>query len=109
MSKNLTPAQAIFAICLIIMVVLASVTIVVIMIDSEQPASVVEPVIGPIMERSTDPPKLPTGATNIKDAGNGWITFECNLAGKNRTFLYSRHKIHWDTRGPAVVITELRD
>lgn len=33
---------------------------------------------------------LPQGATNIKDVGNNWITFQWNNGGLNKCFLYHK-------------------
>jgi hypothetical protein len=62
--------------------------------------------IPPINESTNSEPRLPTNATNIKDVGNGWLTFQCEIAGRKRTFLFARYVVHYDPTG---VITELHD
>lgn len=46
---------------------------------------------------------LPPEAKNIKDLKEGWYTFEMNVEGKNRKFLYHVSGQRVDT------ITELRE
>lgn len=45
---------------------------------------------------------LPTGATKIRPLGNGWMTFELQVEGKTRKFMYGRFKSHQDAV-PAIV------
>lgn len=35
---------------------------------------------------------LPTGATNITHIGGGWLTFELEMKGRKRTFMYARSR-----------------
>lgn len=50
--------------------------------------------------------ELPDGATNVKKIGGGWVTFDVELEGKKRTFLFTRYATH---NGSTVgAITELK-
>lgn len=59
-----------------------------------------------VSEYSKNEPTLPSGANNLKEVGNGWITFEVEMVGKKRKFLYARMSNNY---GPSAVITELSD
>jgi len=51
---------------------------------------------------------LPTGVKNVRSMGNSWLTFELEVNGKNRKFLYRGNKL--DRSNCATeAITELRD
>ena len=64
------------------------------------------PKVAPINEYAVDAPNLPTNAKNIKDIGNGWLTFQCEVEGRNRKFLFARYYVNgWKTG----TITELKD
>jgi hypothetical protein len=40
----------------------------------------------------------PTGATNYRPIGNGWATYECEVAGKKRKFMvYRIGRSHYQT------------
>lgn len=50
---------------------------------------------------------LPQGATNIKDVGNNWITFQWNNGGPKKCFLYHKevdgineYRIGFETMAP---------
>jgi hypothetical protein len=62
--------------------------------------------IPPINDNGGAAPQLPKNATNIKDMGNGWLTFQCEIEGRKRTFLFARYVVHG---GPIGAITELSD
>ena len=51
--------------------------------------------------------KLPTGAKNIVDLGNGWLTFELIIDGKNRKFMYARYYTY--NKNFVGTITELKN
>lgn len=44
-----------------------------------------------IAERRHMSPVLPDGAKNMKDRGNGWMTFEFDMDGETKTFLFARY------------------
>ena len=51
--------------------------------------------------------KLPTGAKNIISVGNGWVTFDCDIGGRNRRFLAKDNRTYG---GDAVMsLTEIQD
>jgi hypothetical protein len=50
---------------------------------------------------------LPKDAKNIQDIGNGWLTFDLEVAGKKRTFMYARSRTYGSYAVP--VCTELSD
>lgn len=35
---------------------------------------------------------LPNGVSNVQSLGNGWLTFDLEVGGRKRTFLYARFK-----------------
>jgi hypothetical protein len=49
--------------------------------------------------------KLPNGSKKVLDLGNDWYTFELEIDGKNRKFLY--HSYHHGSDSSMDAITEL--
>jgi len=45
---------------------------------------------------SDDPSMLPTDATNIRDLGNGWATFNLPVGNQTLTFLYHRSSTYYN-------------
>lgn len=35
---------------------------------------------------------LPIGAYDVRDIGNGWHTFECEINGKTKMFMFARYR-----------------
>ncbi len=50
---------------------------------------------------------LPAGAKNVTHVGNGWVTFDLDVKGRVRTFLYARTLASGQYPVPA--ITELSE
>jgi len=50
---------------------------------------------------------LPANASNVKSLGNYWYSFELEINGKRRQFLYRAYRM--DTNCATETITELRD
>jgi hypothetical protein len=51
--------------------------------------------------------KLPAGAKNIVSVGNGWVTFDCDIGGRNRRFLAKENNTYG--RYPVMSLAELQD